>query len=145
MLGDLEGNPDPIEVKIFGDDPNVLGEVAAQVEIGLEKIDGVVDVVGPTRGNPEATWKIDPVKAGQIGLTVDAVASQLSAAWAGEVATDLRLLDRSIPVRVRYPDADRFTDAKLATTLVRGANGRFTPASALAAITRENGDRKSVV
>ncbi len=28
MLGDLEGNPEPIEVKIFGDDPDVLGELA---------------------------------------------------------------------------------------------------------------------
>ena len=28
MLGDLEGNPEPIEVKIFGDDPDRLAELA---------------------------------------------------------------------------------------------------------------------
>ena len=53
MLGDLEGSPTPIEVKIFGDDPRVLETLAEPVEEMLEKIDGVVDVVGMQRGNPE--------------------------------------------------------------------------------------------
>ena len=54
MIGDLEGNPTPIEVKIFGDDPDVLAELAAtQVEDVLEDVRGVVDVVGVQRGNPE--------------------------------------------------------------------------------------------
>ncbi len=29
----------------------------------LGKIDGVVDVVGMQRGNPEVTWNVDPVAA----------------------------------------------------------------------------------
>src|SRR6185436_321766 len=32
MLGDLEGNPEPIEIKIFGDDPDRLAELAEPVE-----------------------------------------------------------------------------------------------------------------
>ena len=56
------------------------------------------------RGNPEVTWNIDPVAAGRVGLTVEQVADQMSASWLGEVATDLRLLDRRVPVRVRLPD-----------------------------------------
>ena len=56
MLGDLEGSPTPIEVKIFGDDPETLAALAEPVEEMLEKIDGVVDVVGMQRGNPEVTW-----------------------------------------------------------------------------------------
>ena len=37
MLGDLEGNPEPIEVKIFGDDPTRLAELAEPVEEMLEQ------------------------------------------------------------------------------------------------------------
>ena len=37
MLGDLEGNPEPIEVKIFGDDPDRLAELAEPVEEMLEQ------------------------------------------------------------------------------------------------------------
>ncbi len=61
MIGDLEGAPTPIEVKVFGDDPDTLAEISEQVEKMLEGISGVVDVVGVQRGNPETTWEIDPV------------------------------------------------------------------------------------
>ncbi len=142
MLGDLEGNPEPIEVKVFGDDPDVLGDLAEQIEPKLEKIQGVVDVVGPQRGNPEVTWKIDPVKAGRLGLTVEQVADQLSSAWRGTISTDLRLLDRSIPVRVRFPDDVRFDPAKLGSTSIRGAKGELVPAAALATISEENGQEE---
>ncbi len=142
MLGDLEGNPDPIEVKIFGDDSNRLAEIADQIQPQLEKIAGIVDVVGPSRGNPEVTWKVDPVGAGRLGLTVDQVATQLSQAWAGEVATELRLPDRSIPVRVRFPDAYRFDPAHLASTSVRGASGTLVPASSLATRSAANGQQE---
>ena len=143
MLGDLEGNPEPIEVKLFGDDPEVLADLAEKVEARIDgKIEGVVDVSGPQRGNPEATWQIDPVKAQRLGLTVEQVATQLGDAWSGDVATDLRLLDRSIPVRVRYPDAYRFDPAKLASTPVRGAKGELVPAGSLATVTDANGQQE---
>src|SRR4029453_11850772 len=57
MLGDLEGNPDPIEVKIFGDDQEQLSALAEEVEARLGKIPGVVDMVGIEEGGPEPTWR----------------------------------------------------------------------------------------
>lgn len=139
MLGDLEGNPTPIEVKIFGDDANVLAELGEQVEEMLGKVTGLVDIVGVQRGNPEITWQIDPTVAGRLGLTVTEVQQQVSAAWLGEVATDYLALDRNIPVRVRYPDAVRFNPGRLGETVVRGAEGRTAPISALATVTPEAG------
>ncbi len=131
MLGDLEGNPTPIEVKIFGDDQPTLERLSEQIQPKIEQIRGVVDVVGLQRGSLEDTWQVDPVAAGRLGLTVADVSTQLSNAWLGDVATDLRLFDRTIPVRVRYPDAVRFDSTRLADTTVRGANGKLTPAAAL--------------
>ncbi|MGE3471670.1 MAG: efflux RND transporter permease subunit, partial [Vicinamibacterales bacterium] len=139
MLGDLEGSPTPIVVKIFGDDTAVLESLAAPVEELLQAIDGVVDVVGMQRGNPELTWTIDPAAAGRLGLTVDDVSSQMSAAWLGEVATDLRLLDRRVPVRVRLPDAVRFDVAGLGDTLLRTPGGALVPVSRVARPARSNG------
>jgi multidrug efflux pump subunit AcrB len=139
MLGDLEGNPTPIEVKIFGDDTAVLGELAEPVEEMLGKIEGVVDVVGMQQGNPETTWTVDPVAAARYGLSAEQVSVQLSAAWLGDVATDLRLLDRRIPVRVRYPDAFRLDPAKLAQTLVRTADGQLIPVTTVTRTSRSDG------
>src|SRR6185503_10114866 len=122
-----------------GDDPDVLEMLAGPVEETLSKISGVVDVVGMQRGNPEVTWQIDPAAAGRFGLTAQDVSEQLSAAWLGDVATDLRLLDRRIPVRVRLPDAVRFDPLKLPSTLIRTANGSLIPLAAVATIQRANG------
>jgi CzcA family heavy metal efflux pump len=139
MLGDLEGAPTPIEVKIFGDDPEVLERLAEPVEEILEHVEGVVDVVGIQHGNPELTWEVDPVAAGRVGLTVEQVAGQLSASWLGEVPTDLRLLDRRVPVRVRLDDRFRFDPARLPQTLIRTSDGGLVPVSTLAHQVRANG------
>ncbi len=139
MLGDLEGNPEPVEVKIFGDNPDRLAELAEPVEEMLNKVQGVVDVVGVQTGNPEVTWNIDAVAAARYGLTVQQVSDQLSGNWLGEVATDLRLADRTVPVRVRLPDAFRFDPLRMPQTLIRTAEGKPIPISEVAAMERANG------
>jgi len=139
MLGDLEGNPEPIEVKIFGDDPDRLGELSIPVEEMMNRVDGVVDVVGVQRGNPEVTWVIDPIAAGRYGLTLEQVSNQMAAAWLGDVATGLRLADRTVPVRVRLADSFRFDPIKLPSTLIRAADGKPLPVSEVASMERANG------
>ena len=69
MLGDLEGNPEPIEVKIFGDDPERLAELAEPVEEMLSKIDGVVDVVGVQQRQPRG--HVDDRSGGRRPLRAD--------------------------------------------------------------------------
>ncbi len=140
MLGDLEGNPTPIEVKIFGDDQAQLNELSEQVEQKLGSIAGVVDVVGLQEGGIESTWTVDPLAAARIGLSVDDVSTQLSHAWLGAMSGSLRLNDRTIPVRVRYPDAQRFDPARLSATTIRGKDGQLTPASALVTVADNPGD-----
>jgi CzcA family heavy metal efflux pump len=140
MIGDLEGAPTPIEVKVFGDDLDTLAGISEQVEEMLEGTSGVVDVVGLQRGTPEATWEIDAVAAGRLGLSVAQVSEQLSDAWLGDVQTELRLVDRAIPVRVRYPDAYRFDPASMAATPVRGADGKAVPLGSIAQATTAAGE-----
>jgi CzcA family heavy metal efflux pump len=140
MIGDLEGAPTPIEVKVFGDDLDTLAGISEKVEQMLEGTSGVVDVVGLQRGTPEATWDIDPLAAGRLGLSVAQVSEQLSDAWLGDVQTELRLVDRAIPVRVRYPDSYRFDPASMAATPIRGAEGRTVPLGSIAHATTAPGE-----
>ena len=139
MLGDLEGAPTPIEVKVFGDDPDVLAELSEQIEAELEKVEGVVDLVGVQRGNPETTWDIDPTAIGRLGLSVTQVSEQLSDAWLGDVRTELRLPDRTVPVRVRYPDAYRMDPQRMSETPVRAQDGRSVPLGSVAHATTSAG------
>jgi CzcA family heavy metal efflux pump len=139
MLGDLEGNPTPIEVKIFGDDPAQLESLSHRVEELVGGVRGAVDVIGMQRGNPEATWTVDAPAAARFGLDAEEVGRQLSDAWLGNVATDLRLLDRRIPVRVRLSDPYRLDPARQPDTLIKTAEGRLVPVSTLASPARSNG------
>jgi multidrug efflux pump subunit AcrB len=85
------------------------------------------------------TWHIDPLAAERAGLTVEQVAHQMSASWLGAVPTDLRLLDRRVPIRVRLDDRFRFDPTRLAHTLIRAADGNLVPVSTLARADRANG------
>ena len=64
----------------------------------------------------------------------------MSNAWLGAMSGELRLNDRTIPVRVRFPDAQRFDPARLADTTVRGKDGQLTPVSSLVTIEDGAGD-----
>ena len=132
MLGDLEGAPTPLEVKVFGDDPSILERLSATVESSMRAVPGVVDVVGMQRGNAELEWHVDPVATSRAGLTVEDVATQLGAAWLGTVPTELQLLDRTIPVRVRLADRDRFDPDRFGSVLLKGPSGTLVPLSAVA-------------
>ena len=140
MLGDLEGAAEPIEVKVFGDDPETLADLSDQVEKLLQSTKGVVDTAGVRRGNPETTWEFDRAALGRLGLTITQASEQLSDAWLGDVKTELRLADRTIPVRVRYPDAYRLDPSRMATTPIRADDGRAAPLSALAQQTTTEGE-----
>jgi len=132
MLGDLEGAPTPIEVKVFGDDPETLADISEQLEKMLGGVQGVVDIVGVERGNPQTTWTIDAAAAGRLGLNIQQVSEQLSDAWLGDIRTELRLADRTIPVRVRYPDAYRLDPVQMASTPLRAPDGRSVSLGSIA-------------
>jgi multidrug efflux pump subunit AcrB len=85
------------------------------------------------------TWAIDPIAAGRFGTNAENVGQQLSAAWLGDVPTDLRLLDRRVPVRVRLPDEVRFDPVRLPQTLIRTGDDKLIPLASVAHMERSKG------
>ena len=140
MLGDLEGAPEPVEVKVFGDDLAELARLAGRTAERLEKIPGLVDLVVPQRGNPELDVRIDPTRAARVGFTAEAVARQLSAGLLGQVATSFRRGDRLIDVRVRFPDARRFDLDWIREFPLTTAEGGIVPLSTTATIETAQGE-----
>ncbi len=132
MLGDLEGNPEPIEIKIFGDDEAELRRQAKRVYDAIHDVAGLTDFFdGQVACSPERVVRIDPVAAGRVGLTTDAIASQMSAALLGAETTPLPEQDRLVPVRVRWPDAARFDERALERVRVKTAAGAWVPLAEL--------------
>jgi multidrug efflux pump subunit AcrB len=141
VLGDLEGNPDPIEIKIFGDDINALQSRAQEIAKKIEKIPGVVDLFnGVEKGNPEILVQLDPAKVHNAGLDPESVKNQLSEALLGEVVTQYRQFDRLIGVRVRFPDSARFNYESIRQfPLLNQTTGTVVPLSAVATLNEEEG------
>ncbi len=135
MLGDLEGAPEPVEVKLFGDDLPTLEGLAERIAGKMKDVHGLVDLVAPRRGNPELEVRIDPTRAAKAGFTSQEVATQLAGGLLGDVATSVRRADRLIDLRVRYPDAYRFNPQWVRDyPLVAKEGGAVVPLSATAEV-----------
>ena len=134
MLGDLEGVPEPVEVKLFGDDLSTLETIAARVADKLKDIPGLVDLVLPRRGNPEFEVRIDSTRAAKAGFTTQQISTQLADGLLGDVATEVRRADRLIDLRVRYPDAYRFNPAWVSDYPLVTPSGTVVPLSATAQV-----------
>ena len=142
MLGDLQGNPEPVEIKIFGDNINQLAAVADDIGPKIEKIPGIVDFKGPQRGNPELLIDIDRGAAAHVGLTMDQLAEQMRDGLLGDASTDLRRSDRLVPIRIRYPDTFRFNEQSVRQFPVIAANKQIVPLESLARITSGRGQNQ---
>ena len=69
LLGDLIGRPQPVVIKIFGDDQAKLQELALKVQDNLNKIDGVADVMnGIIYDGPSVTVVPDQEKLAQYNI-----------------------------------------------------------------------------
>jgi CzcA family heavy metal efflux pump len=135
MLGDLEGNPEPIEVKLFGPDEPELRRQAARISAQIKDVDGLVDLFdGQVACSPERLVRLDPLKLGRVGLSAAAAMAQLSAAQLGVESTPLPEEDRLVPVRVRWPDATRFDEHVLERLRLRTPAATWVPLADVARI-----------
>lgn len=135
LIGDLTAVPQPIEVKLFGDDPAALRAAAQQVVEALPKIDGVVEVASGLRVAGDAiTISVDRAAAAVAGVDPTLVASQIDAQLGGAIATQLLAGEQTVDVRVRLPQELRRRAASLASMSVRAPDGRLVALGSIARI-----------
>lgn len=139
MIGDLEGVPEPVEVKIFGDNMSVLEQAANTIGDKLKKIPGIVDFKGVQKGNPEIVYHVEPGAAGRVGMTVEQVSQQVSAGLLGVTSTSFRVGDHTIGIRVRFPDAFRYNFANVQQFPIITPAKQIVPLSSLASVEEVRG------
>jgi len=126
VIGDLQGNPEPIEVKLFSEDAAALQAKADEVEAAIKKVAGVVDTFnGVTISGPAVTFNIDPLRASQFGVTAGDIASTITTAMSGEAASSILQQDRLIKVRVIFPAEVRTSLDKVKAIQVRSSSGQL--------------------
>jgi CzcA family heavy metal efflux pump len=126
VIGDLQGNPEPIEVKLFSEDAAALQSTADEVETAIKKVPGVVDTLnGVVISGPAVTFRIDPLRASQFGVTANDVASTITTAMSGDASSSILQQDRLIKVRVIFPANVRTSLDNVKALQVRSSAGQL--------------------
>lgn len=143
LIGDLTAVPQPIEVKLFSDNPDELAKAAKQVGESISKINGVVEVVDGLRVAGDAiSIRVDPGAAAQQGLDPDAVATQLQALIGGEQSTNIRIGEQLVDVRVRAPADLRARAADLSRLVLTAPDGHSVRVSQIAKVSIVAGQKQ---
>jgi CzcA family heavy metal efflux pump len=146
MIGDLTGEPEPVTIKLFAQDPALLNTWAPKIAEAInydEKtkkgVEGVVDVLDGlenTISGPAVNFQIDPAVAARAGFTPEEVATDAAAIVEGEpAAAPVVSNDRLYTVRVRFPDNDRASLEAIENTLLTSASGHTATLGSLATVT----------
>lgn len=143
LIGDLTAVPQPIEVKLFGNDPAALEKAAGTVGTAIGKVQGVVEVVDGLRVAGDAiAIHVDPGLAAQQGLDPDAVSQQVEALVGGTTATQVRVGEQLLDVRVRGPHELRARASEVEAMPLVAPDGHSVRLSQIAQVTIEAGQKQ---
>jgi CzcA family heavy metal efflux pump len=104
MLGDLMTSVQPIEIKIFGTDQNVLQQLSQQVSSVVSTVQGTADVFdGITIAGPSINIDPNNINLQQYGITPANLQYQLQTALEGNVVGNVFDKDQMSAIRMVYP------------------------------------------
>jgi CzcA family heavy metal efflux pump len=136
LIGDLTGAPQPIEIKIYSDDGNLLSRLGPQVAEAIEKIPGVVDVKdGIVLAGDALDVKVDRVKASLEGADPESVTKMMTDFLSGAVTTQIQSGPKMVGVRVWIPDDERVTEEDVKNLKLRAQDGHLFPLKRVATVT----------
>ena len=148
MIGDLTGAPQPVVVKLFSENPDLLKDWAPQVADALMKVDiggkkTIVDIedgIENTTSGPAVVFNVNPDNAARAGFGADDLGIVTTAIMEGEPAIQPIIInDRPYTLRVRYPAANRASLEAMSNTMLVNSNGGVATLGSLTAITEAPG------
>ncbi|HZP04286.1 MAG TPA: efflux RND transporter permease subunit [Terracidiphilus sp.] len=138
MIGDLSNSPEPIQIKLFVNDPQLLAQLGPRVGDAIGKIPGVVDVqngIENTISGPATNFQVDPVIAARFGFTPSEISQDATAILDGIPSTDPLIANgRPYNIRVRLGDEHRSSLDAIENTVFNSSSGHTATLGSLANI-----------
>jgi CzcA family heavy metal efflux pump len=138
MIGDLTSAPEPIVIKMFSENPDLLRQWGPRVGDALKKIPGVVDIkngIEDTISGPALEFQVDPTVTARSGFAPDEVELDTSAILQGEpAAAPVVVNSRAYTIRVRFPEYTRASVEAIRNTLLSSQSGSRATLGSLATI-----------
>ncbi len=139
MIGDLSNSPEPIQIKLFSTDTNLLHTLGPRVADAIAKIPGVVDTqngVDNTITGPATSFQVDPVVAARLGFTPTEVSEDATAIMDGLPTNDPIIVNsRPYTIRIRLPESSRTSLSAIEDTVFNSSTGHTATLGSLAKIT----------
>jgi CzcA family heavy metal efflux pump len=140
MIGDLSNSPEPIQIKLFSNDRELLLSLGPRVQQAIAKIPGVVDTqngVENTISGPATSFQIDPIVAGRLGFTPAEIAEDATSILDGLPTNDPMIVGgRPYTIRVRLPEANRASLEAIQNTVFNSSSGHTATLGAMAMVTQ---------
>jgi CzcA family heavy metal efflux pump len=138
MIGDLSNAPEPIQIKIFSPDQNMLAQLGPRIGDAIGKIPGVVDVengIDNTISGPATNFQVNSSVAARFGFTPTEVSQDATAILDGLPATDPLIANgQPYTIRVRLGDEHRASLDAIENTVFNSASGHTASLGSLATI-----------
>ncbi len=157
-INDLSNAPEPIQIKLFSNDEQLLTKLGPTVGDAITKIPGVVDVengIENTISGPATNFQVDPSVASRLGFTPHEVSENATSILDGiPISAPLIANRRQYTIRVRLGDETRASLDTIRNTVFNSASGHTATLGSLAdvqqlppqnEIRRENLQRHIVV
>ncbi|MCX6251579.1 MAG: efflux RND transporter permease subunit [Bacteroidetes bacterium] len=141
LLGDLIGRPEPIEIRIFGDDESKLQDLAMQTQTILGKITGVTDILnGIVYDGPTISVVPDLVKLSQFKITPADFQTQLTAYNEGVRVGEIQEGEKMLSIRFRFTNFQNNSLEKIRRQPIFAPDGSFRPLEDFATVKVSRGD-----
>ncbi|HDR9483032.1 TPA: efflux RND transporter permease subunit [Burkholderia aenigmatica] len=128
LIGDLTAVPQPVQIKIYSDDPRVLESTARRVAARIAKIQGIVDVDdGINPAGDALDLHVRPDASAAEGMDPQAIAQQVSDLLEGNVATQFQQGSKTVGVRVWVANATSMNGTGLGELQIRAPDGHLFP------------------
>jgi CzcA family heavy metal efflux pump len=138
MIGDLSNAPEPVQIKLFSANADLLNQLGPRVGDAISKVPGVVDVengIDNTVSGPATNFEVDPGIVARLGFTTAEVATDATSILDG-IPTSEPLIENGRPytVRVRLDDAHRASLDAIQNTVFLSSSGKMATLGALAKV-----------
>jgi CzcA family heavy metal efflux pump len=139
-IGDLSNSPEPIQIKLFSHDSNLLHELGPKVQAAIARIPGVVDTqngVDNTLSGPATNFQIDPAVAGRLGFTPAEVAEDATSILDGLPTNQPLIMNgRPYAIRVRLSESNRASLDAIQNTVFNSSTGHTATLGSLAQVSQ---------
>jgi CzcA family heavy metal efflux pump len=133
MLGDLMTSVQPVEVKVFGDNPQKLQELSKQVAEVVSGVKGAADVFdGIVIAGPSVSIDPNYARLAQFGITPTSLQYQLQTAMEGNIVGTVLEKEQLTNIRIVYPYNRQANVSAIGQLQVFLPNGKLNPITSLA-------------